>query len=255
MNGFLGTGATFYADLNLIVQIAMGLALLYGMMLARKKNFQAHKICQSSVMILNLLMIFLIMSPSFHRQVQPQIPQGLQDAYYLVAFIHAALGTLAELLGLYIVLVAATNILPEKLKFDRYRPWMRTELALWWLVIFLGLGTYYFWYIRTAPAPAKPPLTATETSKPADSKVTVKITNFQFEPKELTIKAGTTVEWIDETGRHTVEADDGSFTSDMLQAGGKFEHKFDTPGSVPYFCGLHGDKGGKMMAGLIKVEP
>jgi plastocyanin/uncharacterized membrane protein YozB (DUF420 family) len=255
MNGFLGTDATFYADLNLIVQIAMGLALLYGMMLARKKNFQTHKICQSSVMILNLVMIFLVMSPSFHRQVQPQIPHGLHDAYYLVAFIHAVLGTIAELLGIYIVLVAATNILPEKLKFDRYRPWMRTELALWWIIIFLGIGTYYFWYIRTAPAPAKQTVTTTETSKPADNKVTVKITNFQFEPKELTVKAGTTVEWIDETGRHTVEADNGSFTSDMLQAGGKFEHKFDTPGTVPYFCGLHGDKGGKMMAGVIKVEP
>jgi plastocyanin/uncharacterized membrane protein YozB (DUF420 family) len=255
MKGFLGTGATFYADLNLLVQIAMGLALLYGMMLARKKNFQAHKICQSSVMILNLVMIFLIMLPSFHRQVQPQISHGLKDAYYLVAFIHAALGTLAELLGLYIVLVAATNILPEKLKFDRYQPWMRTELALWWLVIFLGVGTYYYWYIRVTPAPTKPAAITAEPSKPTESKVTVKISNFQFEPKELTIKVGTTVEWTDETGRHTVEADDGSFTSDMLQAGGKFEHKFDTPGTIPYFCGLHGDKGGKMMAGVIKVEP
>jgi plastocyanin/uncharacterized membrane protein YozB (DUF420 family) len=253
MNGFLGTGATFYADLNLLVQIVMGLALLYGMMLARKKNFQAHKICQSSVMILNLVMIFLIMVPSFHRQVQPQIPDGLKDAYYLVAFIHAGLGTVAQLLGLYIVLVAATNILPAKLKFDRYQPWMRTELALWWVVIFLGLGAYYFWYLRTAPV--KQAATVTETSKSADSKVTVKISNFQFEPKELTIKVGATVEWLDETGRHTVEADDGSFTSEMLQAGGKFERKFAAPGTVPYFCGLHGDKGGKMMAGVIKVEP
>jgi len=65
MNGFLGTGATFRADLNLVVQIAMGVALLVGMRLARKKNFRAHKYCQSAVMILNLLMIFLIMVP-FH---------------------------------------------------------------------------------------------------------------------------------------------------------------------------------------------
>jgi hypothetical protein len=31
MNGFLGTGATFRADLNLVVQLTMGLALLAGM--------------------------------------------------------------------------------------------------------------------------------------------------------------------------------------------------------------------------------
>jgi uncharacterized membrane protein YozB (DUF420 family) len=112
MNGFLGTGATFRADLNLVVQISMGLALLVGMALARRKNFRAHKYVQSSVMILNLVMIFLIMAPSFHKQVQPQVPGGLREAYYLIPYVHATLGTIAEVLGLYIVLVAATKILP-----------------------------------------------------------------------------------------------------------------------------------------------
>ena len=81
MNGFLGPGATFRADFNLVVQIAMGLMLLAGMMLARKKNFTAHKYCQSSVMILNLAMIALIMAPAFHSQVQPRVPDGLNEAY------------------------------------------------------------------------------------------------------------------------------------------------------------------------------
>jgi hypothetical protein len=54
MNGFLGTGATFRADFNLVVQITMGLALLTGMLLARRKQFRAHKYCQSSVMFLNI---------------------------------------------------------------------------------------------------------------------------------------------------------------------------------------------------------
>src|SRR5215212_6384652 len=130
MNGFLGTGATFRADLNLVIQIAMGIALLIGRQLARKKNFRAHKYCQASVMILNLLIIFLIMAPSFHKQVEPQVPGGLKEAYYLAPFIHATLGTIAELLGLYIVLMAATNLLPKSLKFDRYRPWMLTCLTL-----------------------------------------------------------------------------------------------------------------------------
>ena len=57
MNGFLGTGATLRADLNLCVQVTMGLALLVGMLLARRKQFRAHKYCQSSVMVLNLVMI------------------------------------------------------------------------------------------------------------------------------------------------------------------------------------------------------
>lgn len=254
MNGFLGTGATFRADLNLVVQLTMGLALLVGMFLARRKQFRAHKYCQSSVMLLNLVMIFLIMRPSFHKQVEPQLPDGLKDAYYLVPFVHATLGTIAEVLGIYIVLVAATKLVPRKLRFKRYKPWMRTELVLWWIVVLIGVCTYYVWYIAS---PSKG--VAQQTSAPAQSaapeKASVKISNFQFEPKELTVKAGTIVEWTDEGGRHTVEADDGSFKSDTLTAGGKFERKFETPGVYPYYCTFHGDKHGQDMAGVITVAP
>jgi hypothetical protein len=37
MKGFLGTGATFGADLNLVAQLVMGVALLMGGLLARTK--------------------------------------------------------------------------------------------------------------------------------------------------------------------------------------------------------------------------
>lgn len=83
---------------------------------------------------------------------------------------------------------------------------------------------------------------------------TVKISNFQFTPKVLTITPGTTVEWVSEAGRHTVEADDGSFKSDVLKQGDKFEHKFDKAGTFAYHCEFHGDKGGKDMAGKIIVR-
>ena len=254
MDGFLGMGATFRADLNLVIQLTMALALLVGMFLAKRKQFRAHKYCQSSVMLLNLVMIFLIMRPSFHTQVEPQLVEGLKEAYYLVPFVHATLGTIAEALGIYIVLVAATKLVPQKLRFKRYKPWMLTELALWWIVVLIGVCTYYVWYIAPPSKSA-----AHQTSVPAPSaaveRVSIKISNFQFEPKELTVKAGTIVEWIDEGGRHTVEADDGSFKSDTLTAGGKFERKFDVSGVYPYFCTFHGDKHGQDMAGVITVTP
>lgn len=255
MNGFLGTGATLRADLNLCVQVAMGLALLGGMFLAKRKQFRAHKYCQSSVMVLNLLMIFLIMAPAFHKQVEPQVASGLKEAYYLVPFVHAILGTIAEVLGIYIVLVAATKLLPRKLRFRRYKPWMRTELALWWVVILFGVGTYYFWYVKPASKVIAQQTGAQAQSPAAPVKVSIKISNFQFEPKELTVAAGTIVEWTDEGGRHTVEADDGSFKSDTLTAGGQFNHKFDTPGVFPYYCTFHGDKQVTDMAGVITVTP
>lgn len=253
MDGFLGTGATFRADLNLVIQLTMAFALVVGMFLAKRKQFRAHKYCQTSVMLLNLVMIFLIMRPSFHKQVEPQLPDGLKEAYYFVPFVHATLGTIAEVLGIYIVLVAGTKLVPQKLRFKRYKPWMRTELALWWIVVLLGVCTYYIWYV----APSTKAAQQTNTPAPAalSERVSIKISNFQFEPKELTVKAGTTVEWIDEGGRHTVEADDGSFKSETLTAGGKFERKFDAPGVYPYFCTFHGDKHGQDMAGVITVTP
>lgn len=88
---------------------------------------------------------------------------------------------------------------------------------------------------------------------PAAANPTVKISSFKFEPKVLTIKAGTTVEWVNDGGRHTVEADDGSFKSDVLPQGGKFTHTFAKPGKYAYHCEFHGEKGGKDMAGTIVV--
>jgi plastocyanin/uncharacterized membrane protein YozB (DUF420 family) len=250
MNGFLGTGATYRADLNLVLQVLMGLALLLGWWLARRQKFRAHGFCQSAVMILNLVLIVMIMLPAFNRQVQPKIPSELNDAYYLVAAIHAGLGTLAELLGLYVVLVA-TSMLPPSLRFQNWKLWMKTTLALWWMVLLFGFGTYYYWYVKALKVPVTANLA--QSTSPNTLRATVKLTNFSFEPKEITVKVGTTVEWINQTGKHSVVADEGSFDSDVLDPGGRFERKYDKPGIYPYYCALHGDKGGKEMAGVIKV--
>src|SRR5712692_4179408 len=133
MKGFLGTGATFSADLNLIVQVAMGSALVAGTFLARRKRYAAHAICQTTVLLLNLVMITLVMWASFHRQVIPALPEHLGDRYYAVATGHAVPGTAAELFGLYIALVAGTSLVPRRLRFQRWKLSMRAELALWWV--------------------------------------------------------------------------------------------------------------------------
>jgi len=117
--GFLGTGATFSADLNLVVQLVMAIALIAGALLARRKRYKAHGICQTTVLLLNLLMIGLVMWPSFRQQVQPAVFRHRFKWYYEIAAIHGVLGAWAELLGLYIVVVAATNFLPQWLRFKQ----------------------------------------------------------------------------------------------------------------------------------------
>lgn len=149
MKGFLGTQAGFGADLNLLIQIAMGIALIVGAFLARRKRYSAHGVCQAAVLLLNLVLIFAVMWPSFHLQVLPRLPKHLAKRYYAVATIHGLLGAVAELLGLYILVAAGTNLLPQSWRFRRWKLWMRVELALWLIVLLTGIGTYFIWYAVT----------------------------------------------------------------------------------------------------------
>lgn len=147
MSGFLGNGAPFSADLNLVLQLAMGAALIGGFLLARRRRFRAHMYCQACVVLLNLVLIAVIMAPSFHGQIQSGIPSKLGTAFVGVTTLHAALGLIAELLGLYVVLVAATGLIPPRFRFHHFKPWMRTTIVLWWLVVMVGIVTYYEWYL------------------------------------------------------------------------------------------------------------
>jgi plastocyanin/uncharacterized membrane protein YozB (DUF420 family) len=249
VNGFLGTNATRSADLNLLMQLAMALALTIGMFLARRQRFRAHAWTQSTVLILNLVAIASVMAPSFHRQVVLRPSGGWRDAYYAAPTIHAAFGTLVELLGLYVVLVAGTRILPAGLRFRNYKLWMRTTLTLWWVVVLLGVGTYYVWYVRPAPGAARGTPVA---AQPASLRITV--TNFRFEPGEVSVGIGSVVEWEDTRGRHQIVADDGSFQSDVLLTGARYRHTFTKPGRYQYYCRFHGEPGGKDMAAAVVVK-
>ncbi|HKZ76726.1 MAG TPA: DUF420 domain-containing protein [Pyrinomonadaceae bacterium] len=257
MINLFGSEAPGASNLNLAAQICMGVALLAGMFLARRKLYKAHGICQSTVILLNLIPILSYMGPVFHRGVLPKIPAMLGDRFYALPTAHATLGTLAELLGLYIILRAGTNLLPEGLRFKNYKLWMRSELLLWWLVIILGMSTYWVWYKAEA---ARSPATAVlqpHSNQPQQSSLPtaiVTLSNFSFEPTEITIEPGTTVIWKDVTGRHTVRADDGSFESEVLAVGGEFQHRFEAEGRYPVHCTLHGAPGGNKMAGTITVK-
>jgi len=147
LKGFLGTQAGFAADITLLLQIVMGVALIAGVFLARAKRFVIHGICQTTVLLLNLVVIALFMWPSFSFQVLPGLPKHFARRHYSVAALHGILAGMAELFGLYILLVAGTNIVPEAWRFRRWKLWMRVELALWLFVLLIGVGTYLIWYV------------------------------------------------------------------------------------------------------------
>ena len=145
--GFLGTAASGGADLVLLLEIATGVGLLIGAWLARLKRYRQHAWCQSVIVILNAALIVLTMIPAFRVQVLPRIPEKLGRGFYGLATTHAVFGSVTEVAGLYILLAAGTTVLPQKLRLTRYKTWMRTVLALWWVVLILGMATYARWYI------------------------------------------------------------------------------------------------------------
>src|ERR1700690_3659664 len=78
----------------------------------------------------------------------------------------------------------------------------------------------------------------------------VGIDNFVYNPQQTTVKAGTTVTWVNHDDiPHTVTSKTGAFRSKALDTDDKFSFTFATPGSFPYFCALH-----PHMTGTIVVE-
>ena len=76
----------------------------------------------------------------------------------------------------------------------------------------------------------------------------VVIKNFDFAPMSLTIKAGTSVTWMNLDGEpHTVTSVDGLFRSGAIDQDGSFTFKFDKPGTYMYLCSIHP----KMRASII----
>lgn len=85
----------------------------------------------------------------------------------------------------------------------------------------------------------------------ADSDVEVVIGNMRFEPPAVTIKAGTTVTWVNREKRtnHSVLFEqENNLESDRLFPGETYRRTFDRPGAYPYRCGPHPE-----MRGLIEV--
>ncbi len=139
--------APIASDAVAVVEVAIAVMLLVGMFIVRRGGVRLHRAIQSSIVLVNIPIVLAWMVPQYLRYVLPDLPSELLQPYYLLPTIALGVGAVAEVLGVYIVLVAGTNWIPERFRFRRYKLWMRTELSLWWLLVAVGLGIYYVWYV------------------------------------------------------------------------------------------------------------
>jgi plastocyanin len=87
------------------------------------------------------------------------------------------------------------------------------------------------------------------SQKTADA--TIKIRNFKFEPANLVISVGKTVQFINlDEEPHTATATDGAFDSKALDTNETWNYTATKPGTYSYICSIH-----PFMKGTLTVTP
>jgi hypothetical protein len=142
--GFFGAGPLI-ADANLILEIALVAGVSYGFLLARRGSIDAHRINQTTWVVLNLGLIVLVMAGAM-QDVGIAKAADLAEWRTGLTWLHAVSGALTAAAGLWIVL-QMNGVLPRRVHVAAWKKLMRAALAGYWLTALLGLLTYYFWYI------------------------------------------------------------------------------------------------------------
>jgi putative membrane protein len=139
--GFLGTRAPFLSDLTLILILLTAILFTIGWQLARHKHFEAHRWVQTSSASLNAVVVLVVMIRSFVVHILPGIPGKLLQGDYAVTTVHALVGAIGLLLGIFVVL-RANKLVPQALRFKKYKPFMRTAYALYMAATLFGVIVY-----------------------------------------------------------------------------------------------------------------
>ena len=144
--GFLGTNAPFISDLSLTLILLTAVMFTIGWQLARRKRYEAHRWVQTVTAIINAIVVLSIMINSYVTHILPGIPSKLLEGDFAVTTIHAIIGTMGLLFGIFVVL-RANNLVPKALRFKSYKPFMWTAYALYMLSTLLGVVVYVLTFV------------------------------------------------------------------------------------------------------------
>lgn len=139
--GFLGTNANFRSDATLVLILVTEVLFTIGWRLAIRKRYVAHRWVQTSAVILNTIVVLITMISSFMVYILPGIPGKLNEGSYGLTTVHAFVGLVGLLLGVFIVL-QENNLVPEALRFRNYKLFMRTSYLLYSLAALTGVIVY-----------------------------------------------------------------------------------------------------------------
>ena len=144
--GFLGTRATFGPDLALVLILISSTMFTVGWQLAVHRHYDIHRWVQTSAAIINSSAVLAIMVGSFWGFTLPTLPAKIGQTVTQVTTVHAIIGAITFLLGVFVVL-RANKLVPRAWRFKNYKLFMRTSYSLYMLTTLIGIGVYLLTYV------------------------------------------------------------------------------------------------------------
>lgn len=141
--GLFNTNAPVLADVNLLLQLAIALILPVGLWFKFRHNYKKHGITMGLAVALHTVSIFAVMVPSLIASTG--LFANLLNRLALVILPHAILGSLVEILGVYLLGTWALNRGVSKACFKNKMN-MRVTIALWVIELVLGVYVYILLY-------------------------------------------------------------------------------------------------------------
>jgi uncharacterized membrane protein YozB (DUF420 family) len=145
--GLLGVTIPVTAKVSLVVMLVAAVLFTVGWRLAVRKQFDAHRWVQTVAVVLNAALVLAWMVSQFVRYVLPEVPARLGQAAYGVTTLHAVVGAIGLVLGVFVAL-RGNDLVPKALRFTNYKAFMRTSYAVYMLATALGVLVYVNTYVH-----------------------------------------------------------------------------------------------------------
>ncbi len=150
--GFLGTSANWAADMTLMVSVLVALILTVGALMAVSGRYSIHRLLQTIGATLNAILVFWMMILPFRDFVAPGLPQRLNESFYYVTTLHAAVGFTALFFGIFVAL-RGNGLMIKPLRFNNYKLFMRISYGLYMLATLIGIWVYFTWFVNNPNPP------------------------------------------------------------------------------------------------------
>jgi uncharacterized membrane protein YozB (DUF420 family) len=142
--GLFNSNAPFLADLNLLLQVVIFVFLIVSLVLKLKHNYVKHGTTMGIAVALNAVSVLLVMAPSLLSK--KGIFENLFTRFALVTVSHAILGSLVEILGIFLLIAWIFNRYNVKFCFKNKRI-MRATIFFWLVELILGVYIYTMLYV------------------------------------------------------------------------------------------------------------